>query len=101
LRAVLKNRGKSKKAKDCSSPGGDVSNTTWRLDTAEKKRGSLSRVKSTPKEEGGGDILNRPKGPDTTSLPVRTGMNSASQAAAKQELFAHCKIILSINKSIK
>jgi len=26
--------------------------------TDEKKRGSLSRVKSTPKEEGGGDILN-------------------------------------------
>jgi hypothetical protein len=31
----------------------------FRVSSMQKKRGSASRAKSTPKEEGGGDILNR------------------------------------------
>jgi hypothetical protein len=58
--------------------------------TDEKKRGSLSRVKSTPKEEGGGDILNL--GASNRQHLGSFRSNCALTAATWQALFSHCII---------
>jgi hypothetical protein len=56
--------------------------------TEQKKRGSLSRVKSTPKEEGGGD---KSELENLSLLSHRSSYasHSARTAPSKQEVFVH------------
>ena len=64
---------------------------------SKKKRGSLSRVKSTPKEEGGGD-KSEPKTPSPTVTAVRTvQILHESKLADKKNLCVAQFIFKSIN----